>query len=130
PTFSHRRHTRRYRLMRTLIAIAAVIAVVAIIIGKLAGGGPGKEPPTPQTNFVATVVPETDAARAPKPAAVQKERDAIKKILDDWFQTAFVDPKKFGDGSFKDAESHFAKEARDQFRKDIPTLTIGETPTD
>lgn len=123
PSFSTRRKSRAYRLTRTIIGGVVLLLLVAVILSRLGGGE--EQLPTPQVSFQAVARAESDGRRASK-GDVDKESDAIRSLLNEWFQTAFVDPEKYGDGTFKDIEERFAKEARAQFRKDLTTLTIGE----
>jgi len=129
PTFSRsRRRTRQQRLLRTGIGVV-VIVVLAALVANLVGGGKKKGPgesPIATVSFVASVKGETDGAKKPGNAAVRAEADLIVKMLNDWYQTAFVDPDRYGDGTFPDIAKHFATAARASFTKDIATLTIGD----
>lgn len=118
------RLSRRGRLLRSSAILAGFIVVVALIVGKLGGGE--KEEPTPIVSFLVGSIRSNAEGARPPASGVNGERDAIKKVIDDWFQTAFVDPKKYGDGTFESVAEHFAKDARAAFKADLNTLTIGE----
>jgi FlaG/FlaF family flagellin (archaellin) len=127
PTFTRRR-TRQQRLLRTGIGVV-VIVVLAALIANLAGGGKKKSnalpPGVAQVAFVATVKGETDAKPASK-GAVTTQGTEIVTMLNDWYEQAFVDPDKYGDGTFPDITKHFTDAARTSFAKDLATLTIGD----
>ena len=132
PTFSRRR-TRQQRLLRTGIGVVVII-VLAALIANLAGGKkkPGVQPPpgVAQVAFVAAVKGATDAKSPPSRGAITKESSQIVSMLNDWYELAFVDTSKFGDGTFPDIAKHFTQAARTSFTKDLLTLTIGEARTE
>lgn len=108
--------------------------MLAALIANLAGGkkknGTTPPPGVAQVAFVVSVKGETDAAKAPSRGAVSKESDQIVKMLNDWYELAFVDTSKFGDGTFPDVRKNFADAARTSFTKDLTTLTIGDARTE
>ena len=128
PTLGRRRRTRQQRLLRTAIGIVAIVAIAALIAGLAGGkkkpGAPG-EPAIAQVAFVAKVQSASDAS-APAPAAARAEAGQIVKILNDWYQRAFVDTKQFGDGTFPQVATYFDASARASFQRDIASLTIGD----
>src|SRR5207249_1174455 len=63
-------------------------------------------------------------------AAKKAETDTLVKMFNDYYQEAFVDPRKWGDGTFKDLKAHFASDVQPSFVKDINSLTIGEARTE
>ncbi len=132
PTFS-RRKTRQQRLLRTGIGVV-VIVVLAALIANLAGGGKKKTSTPPpgiaQVKFVASIKGATDAKSPLPKSLVNPEAGKILTMLDDWYQQAFVDTRRFGDGSFPDISKSFNEEAKVQFAKDLATLTIGDARTD
>lgn len=89
------------------------------------GGDEKAEEKTPQVAFTGRVRAESEAKR-PGQAEADAEAKPIFTMLNDWYQTAFIDPKLFGDGTFPDVAKLFAKEAQASFTKDISSLTIGE----
>jgi FlaG/FlaF family flagellin (archaellin) len=111
-----------------------VIVVLAALIANLAGGGKkkGTTPPpgVAQVAFVVTMKGESDAKSAPSGAAVTKEGNQIVTMLNDWYEQAFVNTEKFGDGTFPDIAKSFTAAARTSFTKDITTLTIGDARTE
>jgi hypothetical protein len=126
PTFSRRsRLTRRGRLVRSILIGFGIVIVIALIVGNLGGGKQTPEPPTAQVSFDTSVQTQHEGKNV-APGAADAERSAITTVLNDWFQTAFVDTKKFGDANFPSVQAHFAKEARASFTKDLATLTIGD----
>jgi hypothetical protein len=131
PTFS-RRKTRQQRLLRTGIGVV-VIVVVAALIANWAGGKKKTNTPPPgvaQVSFVASVKGFGDAKSPPARSAVNPEADNIVSILNDWYEQAFVDTTKFGDGTFPDMAKGFTDSAKVQFTKDLATLTIGDARTE
>jgi len=132
PTFSRRR-TRQQRLLRTGIGVV-VIVVLAAVIANLAGGGKKKggtpEPGVATVAFTASYKGATNLKTPPPTAAVKAQGDKIVSMLDGWYQSAFVNTKDFGDGTFPDIAKSFAPSARAQFTKDLKILTIGDALTE
>jgi hypothetical protein len=132
PTFARRR-TRQQRLLRTGIGVVVII-VLAAVIANLAGGKkkPGSTPPPgiAQVAFVASVKGATDAKSPPAKGALTKESKQIVSMLNDWYEQAFVNTEKFGDGTFPDIAKSFTAAASMSFTKDLATLTIGEARTE
>lgn len=108
-----------------LLTVAVLVAVL------LSRGGPAKkkEPGTPKLTFTATLK-DVAQGNAPDPGKSSGESEAIVKMFTDFYQTAFVDPKKWGDGKFEDLVKLFAKEVQEQATKDLLALTIGEARTE
>jgi FlaG/FlaF family flagellin (archaellin) len=132
PTFARRR-TRQQRLLRTGIGVVVII-VLAALIANLAGGkkktGSTPPPGVAQVAFVASVKGETGAKSAPSKDAVSAEGQQIVSMLNDWYEQAFVNTDKFGDGTFPDIAKGFDAAARASFTRDLTTLTIGEARTE
>jgi hypothetical protein len=61
---------------------------------------------------------------------VTAEGKQIVSLLNDWYEQAFVNTDKFGDGSFPDIAKSFTAGARTSFTKDLTTLTIGNARTE
>ena len=109
-----------------------VIVILAAVIANLAGGKKKSSTPPPgvaQVQFVATVKSNSDA-KTPTKSAVNAEADKIVSMLNDWYEQAFVDTSRFGNGTFGDIAKSFSDPAKTQFTKDLLTLTIGEARTD
>jgi hypothetical protein len=104
------------------------------LIANLAGGGKkkGNTPPpgVAQVAFVTTVKGETNAKTPPSKKAVTSESTQIVTMLNDWYEQAFVNTDKFGDGTFPDIAKHFTAAARTSFTKELATLTIGDARTE
>lgn len=131
PMIRSGRLSRQQRLLRTGIGVVGVVAVAALIANALSGGdssGPDGEPAVAKVAFAHTTKTTTDAGK-PKTAAAKAEADAIVKILNDWYQRGFVDPRLYGDGTFGEIAAHFAKDAKVSFTKDVASLTIGDART-
>jgi hypothetical protein len=47
-------------------------------------------------------------------------------MFSEYYQDAFVDPSKWGDGTFEGLADMFADDAKASFQRDLPALTIGE----
>lgn len=112
---------------------ALALVTVGIIAGLLLSRGGSlvrKDPPTPQLAFAASVEQVAGGSKAAPQDKVKAESDAIVKIFTDWYQEAFVDPKRWGDGKFEGLADHFAAEAKQAFTRDIASLTIAEARTE
>lgn len=128
PSFSVRPRPN-YRRRRT-IALLVLLGIVVIVVALLSrsGGGPG-ESPTPTLAF-ATTVSHVSQGKAADTGAQQTQSQAIEKMFNDYYQEAFVDPEKWGDGRFEDLKGLFAEDAQASFTKDIQSLTIGQGRVD
>lgn len=128
PSFSSRPNYRRRRLFALLLGLG-VVAIVVVLLTR--GGGPlgKKDPPIPTVAFAAKVTGITQA-KALDQGATNAEGDALTKMFNEFYQTAFVDPGKWGDGTFTDLLEKFAEDVRPQATKDLPSLTIGEARTE
>ena len=108
--------------------------MLAALIANLAGGkkksGANPPPGVAKVAFVVAVKGETDAKKPPPIGSVKKESDQIVSMLNDWYEQAFVDTSKFGDGTFPDIATHFVAAASTSFSKDLATLTIGDARTE
>lgn len=118
-----------YRRRRTFTILGLlVVAVVVVLLTRGGGGGPGGKP-IPTLEFVARTKHVFQGKAAP--ANVQQgEVEAITTMFNDFYQTAFVDPGKWGDGTFEDLAGMFADDVKASFTRDLPTLTIGEARTE
>ena len=107
--------------------------MLAALIANLAGGkkktGTTPPPGVAQVAFVASVKGATNTKSAPS-GAVTTEGQQIVSMLNGWYEQAFVDTDKFGDGSFPDIVKSFTAGARTSFKKDLATLTIGDARTE
>jgi len=110
-----------------------VIVVLAALIANLAGGGKKKTNTPPpgiaQVKFVASLKGASDA-KPPSRGAINTQGGEILTMLNDWYEQAFVDTGRFGDGTFGDIAKNFTDSAKAQFTKDLPTLTIGDARTE
>jgi ketosteroid isomerase-like protein len=114
---------RRRRTVSVLVLLIAVVVVVALL--SRGGGGPGsKENPVPTLAFVSKINTVAQS-KAPDAAAKQANGDAVVKMVTDFYQEAFVDPRKWGDGQFANLRELFAKDAQPSFAKNVAALTIG-----
>ncbi|HLW16681.1 MAG TPA: hypothetical protein VKV69_04915 [Actinomycetota bacterium] len=107
--------------------------MLAALIANLAGGGKKKTNTPPPgiavVKFVASVKGDSDA-KAPSRSAVNAEAGKIVSMLNDWYEQAFVDTSRFGDGTFPDIAKNFTDAAKAQFKNDVATLTIGDARTE
>jgi ketosteroid isomerase-like protein len=118
---------RRRRTASILVLLVVVVVVVALL--SRGGGGPGsKENPVPTLAFVSKVV-SVAQNKAPDEATKKANGDVVVKMVTDYYQKAFVDPREWGDGQFEDLKALFAEAAQPAFTKDVTALTIGEART-
>jgi hypothetical protein len=111
------------------LVLLTVAVLVAVLLSRAGGPAKKKEPGTPKLTFTAALK-DVAQGNAPDPGKSSGESSAIVKMFTDFYQTAFVDPKKWGDGKFEDLVKLFAKEVQPQATKDLPALTIGEARTE
>ena len=125
PTFSRsRRRARQRRLLRTLGSLVVLIAITAVAVSLLGGEeAPEEEPPTPKVAFAGAFTGYGE--KGPSKERVDAEGAAIVALLDQWYQTAFVEVEGFGDGTFPEVAALFAESARASFTEDVDALTIG-----
>lgn len=130
PSFSvrPRPNYRRRRTVALFVLLAAVVIVVALLSRGGGIGGDG-EPPIPTLEFV-TKVGHVSQSKAADDATKNAQAEAIEKMFTDYYQEAFVDPDKWGDGMFEDLKALFADDVQDSFTRDLPSLTIGEGRND
>jgi hypothetical protein len=102
-----------------------LLGVAVIVVALLSRSGGEKESPTPTLAF-ATKLAVVNQGKAPDAGATQTESQAIEKMFNDYYQEAFVDPEKWGDGKFEDLKDLFAEDAQASFTRDIQSLTIGQ----
>ena len=122
-----RRRTRQQRLLRTGIGVVVIVVLAALIANLVGGGKKGLSGPgVPQVKFVAAIDGQTDATSKPSKSAVKSQADKIVKLLDEWYQRAFVDPKLYGDGTFPEITKSFDAAAKAAFARDKATMTIGD----
>jgi hypothetical protein len=117
--------SRQKRLLRTAILGVVLIAVIAAIVNLVGGGGSSPEKLS-KVAFHGKAAGQSDAKRKAAPADVQSESAAITKMLNDWYQAAYVDPSKWSDAAFPDIAKLFAPGAQTSFRKDVTSMTIGD----
>lgn len=110
-----------------LVLLIAAVVVVALLSR---GGGIGtKENPIPTLAFT-TKIAVVNQAKAAAPETTKAESDSIVKMFNEYYQEAFVDPRKWGDGKFEDLRDKFDKAVQASFTKDLGSLTIGEARTE
>lgn len=126
PTFSRkRRMSRQKRLLRTGIVLVVAIAVIAALVSLFSGGTP-KQEKLAHVSFAGTMRAESDTSKRPTASAIRAERRAITSMLNGWYQQAYVDPSKYGDGTFPAVATLFASGARRSFARDVTSMTIGD----
>ena len=120
-----------FRRRRTVLVLVLIVVgvVIAVLVSRGGGGHTAGGIPIPTFHFTATTRQVTQGRR-PGPGAAQGEASGIVKMFDDFYQEAFVDPTKWGDGQFPDLRAMFSREAQASFAKDLPSLTIGEARTE
>jgi len=123
------RLSRQQRLLRTGVAFVVIIAIAALIANALGGGSKkATDASIAHVAFLTTVRSASDAG-TPNKATVAAEAQDIVAMLNDWYQTAYIDPSQFGDGTFPSVAAHFAGDAKASFTKDIGSFTIAEART-
>jgi hypothetical protein len=124
PSFSVRPRPN-YRRRRTIVLLVLLVIVVIVAALLSRSGGGGKDAATPQLAFVATAN-HVSQSKAPDDGTKRAQLDAIKTMFTTFYQDAFVDPEKWGEGTFEDLKKLFAEDAQASFTKDIQSLTIGQ----
>jgi hypothetical protein len=115
--------------MRTGLGVVAIVAVAALIANALGGDKAGDpDNPIAKVAFVHTDNGSTDVG-TPNKGTVRKESAVIAELLNEWYQTAFVDTENFGDGTFPTIAARFTKDAKTAFTRDTSSLTIGDART-
>lgn len=127
-SFSVRRPNYRRRRTFTVLGLLAVLVVVVVLLTRGGGGGPG-DAPIPTLQFAATAK-HVFQGKAAAPNVQQGEVEAITTMFNDFYQEAFVDPGKWGDGTFEDLAGLFADDVKASFTRDLASLTIGEARTE
>ena len=118
-----------YRRRRTIaVLVLLVVGVIVVALLSRSGGGPGGSP-TPTLAFATTVAHVSQSKAADGPVQ-QGEAQAIEKMFNEYYQEAFVDPEKWGDGTFEGLKSKFVEGAQASFTRDIQSLTIGQGRND
>lgn len=119
-----------YRRRRTLIVLLLLVAAVVVLLVLPRGdGGPGKPKVTPVVAF-STKIQGVGQAKTPDEGAKQASGNAIAKMFTDYYQQAFVDPEKWGDGTFENLKELFVPAVQASFTRDLPSLTIGQARTE
>jgi hypothetical protein len=121
-----------YRRRRTVAVVGLLVLVVVVLLVLPRGGGTGrpKGQTTPILSFAATHKNITQGKKLPDAGTVSGNQDQLTKMFNDFYQTAFIDPQKWGDGTFGKLRDLFAKAAQASFTKDLTSLTIGEARTE
>jgi LCP family protein required for cell wall assembly len=120
-----------------ILVVAIVGLVVAVTV--LPVGGPGRPGPSASTGRA----PASQAAhpldvrlrrvagRGPngpiRRRALRRPAEAIRRTFTDLYETAFVDPDRWGGGRFPGLERFFSPGARIQARHDLDELTLGRS---
>ena len=128
PSFSVRPRPN-YRRRRTvaLLVLLGIVVIVAALLSRSGSNGPGEKTPT---LAFATKVSHISQSKPADAGAQEAQGKAIEKIFNDYYQEAFVDPEKWGDGTFEDLKALFAESAQSSFTKDLASLTIGQGRND
>lgn len=101
------------------------IAVLFGLIG-LFRGGSKPEAKLAQVAFAGSDRGQTDAKAPAAKATVTTEATNIRRMLNDWYQKAYVDTSAFKDGSFPEVSAHLDSGAQATFAKDKNSMTIGD----
>lgn len=122
------RSKRRFVAPVVLLLLGAGVALY--LVGR---GGPRPRPPreetTPQVAFSIAGFEVVSEDKAPARAASDLEKRSLITFFTDYYQTAFVDPKKWTDPTFPTVAARFSPGAQATFGRDITSLTIGEGRT-
>ena len=117
-----------YRRRRT-VAVLVLLGIAVIVVALLSRSGGEKEPPIANLTF-ATTAAHVNQGKAPDAGVQDAEKTAIETMFNDYYQEAFVDPDKWGDGTFENLKGLFVEEAQASFTKDLASLTIGQGRVD
>ena len=129
PSFSVRRPNYRKRRTVALVGFFALVFVAVLLLTRDGGPVLPGEPPIPTLAFT-TTVSHINQSKAAADATKNAEKEALEKLFNDFYQQAFVDPDKWGDGTFTDLAGLFAADAKATFTKDVPGLTLGAAATE
>jgi hypothetical protein len=121
---------RRRRAFVIALAIVTVGVLAGIVLTRGGGIAGKKDLPTPQLVFASSVEPVSGGSKTAPQGKVKDESGAIVTLFTEWYQEAFVDPKKWGDGTFADLAGHFTADAKAAFNRDKAALTIAEARTE
>lgn len=127
-SFSVRRPNYRRRRTFTVLGLFAVVVLAVVLLTRGGGGGAGDRP-IPTLKFVAKTK-HVFQGKAAGANVQQAEVDAITTMFSDYYQEAFVDPRKWGDGTFEDLADLFSDDAKASFRRDLAAMTIGAARTE
>ncbi|MGZ4124012.1 MAG: LCP family protein [Actinomycetota bacterium] len=118
-----------------VVAVVAVIGVLAIIPGGSNGpvvaptGTPAPPPSTPPARYALEVALGQVTGRGPAgtvhPRDLRAAASALRSTFTDLYETAFVDPRRWGGGRFPGLERFFAPQARPGARRHLEQLTLG-----
>lgn len=110
------------------------IVTVGVLAGILLTRGGGivgkKDPPIPNLSFASSLESVAGGTKAASQDKAKDESAVIVKLFTDWYQEAFVDPGKWGDGAFTDLADRFTDDAKASFARDKGALTIAEARTE
>lgn len=115
---------RRKAPSKTLAVAAAVIALIAVVflrMGEDGGAGPGAPPVHFQTGTIKASSTGGEAHLADAQAVLPE----IRRIMQDFYQEAFLDPATWKSGDYDPAWSKFTPEAAQRAKEHLEVLTLG-----
>lgn len=121
---------RRRRAFVIILGVFTLGVIAGLILTRGGEIAKKQEPPTPTLALVATVDPVSGSSKAAPAGPAKTESDAIVAIFNNWYQEAFVDPKKWGEDTFEGFAGTFTDDAKASFRRDLASLTIAEARTE
>lgn len=120
----------RPRRKRGLFVLVAAVVAAGVAVPVILLLGDGEEEQKPGTvSFQARPLGIEQGPDDIPGGAVGAESRKIVRLLEGWYQQAFVDPSRFGDGTFPEVRALFEPDAQAKFDGDLDVLTIGEART-
>lgn len=112
--------------MLSILAVTAIGGGAFVLLrGGREGGGGGEERPPADLAWEVGFTKVVAVDEKPPQARVDSATEEISALMDELYTTAFVDPARWGGGSFPDLDSYFSGPAAQRAVEDLEQLTLG-----
>jgi len=112
--------------MLSILALAAIGGGAFVLLrGGGEGGGGGEERPPADLAWEVGFTKVVAVDEKPPQGRVDSATEEISALMDELYTTAFVDPARWGGGSFPTLADFFADEAADHARDHLDDLSLG-----